>query len=236
MNILRASAVSLCLILPGLAAAGPFADFEGELRQAYGAYRAALFQTNMGNAEASTASIKGFVGQWKALEEGWKASPPPQYEDDAGFAATVEAVSQIAQRADAQIAAGELAEAHETLEEIRDQIGEMRQRNGQIGFSDRMNAYHEKMEHVLMAGYAQKGPDALPALAAEAAVLQYLAGEIAANPAPDASDPAFEKLVAGLLASVQALDAAAAAGDWDAAKAAVAGLKKPYAMLFMKFG
>ena len=89
MNILRASAVSLCLVFPGLAVAGPFADFEGQLRQAYGTYRAALFQTNMGNAEASTASIKGFVGQWKALDEGWKTNPPPQYEDDAGFAATV---------------------------------------------------------------------------------------------------------------------------------------------------
>ena len=30
-----------------------------------------------------------------------------------------------------------------------------------------MNAYHEKMEHVLMAGYAEKGSDALTALAAE---------------------------------------------------------------------
>ena len=61
-------------------------------------------------------------------------------------------------------------------------------------------------------------------------------GQIEANPAPDAADPTYAPMVVALRASVEALLGAVRAGDLMATRAAIAGLKAPYARLFLKFG
>lgn len=48
-----------------------------------------------------------------------------------------------------EIAVDDLPKAHVTLEGIRSEIGELHDRNGMVSFSDRMNAYHARMEEVL---------------------------------------------------------------------------------------
>lgn len=53
-----ASFVSACIILTGIALAGPVGDFEASLRSAYADYRSALFQTNANNPEqAAKAAV-----------------------------------------------------------------------------------------------------------------------------------------------------------------------------------
>ena len=99
-----------------------------------------------------------------------------------------------------------------------------------------MNAYHAQMELVLDTDYAAMGPAAIGALAQSAAVLRYLADEVSKHPAPEAANPAYAPLVAGLNSSVKALNDAVQAGDLAAALAAVGALKTPYAKLFAKFG
>lgn len=232
---LRTFAMTTALIcLPALAPAGPVSDFEGALRDAYGQYRAALFQSNSGNAEATTAAMKALSEKWSGLERQWAASPPPHYSDDAGFGATLMAVDGLITTASGQVTEGKLPEAHETLEGIRAQIGDLHLRNGMFTFSDRMNAYHAEMEHVLTAGVPADGQ--MTGLAQSAGVLRYLADDIAAHPAPEAADPAYAGLLNGFMASVQALQTAVEAGDAAAAKAAVDNLKVPYSKLFAKFG
>ena len=225
-------------VLGGLtqaAMAGPVQDFEASMRQAYGDYRAALFATNSGNAEKSTGAIAGFKAKWDALA-GANMTPPPQYADDAEYAATLTKVAEIADDADSQVGEGKLAEAHETLEAIRDQIGSLHERNGIIGFSDRMNAYHAKMEEVLARDYTGFDAAGMGLLREDAAVLDYLAGQIAGHPPAEGSDPAFGDLLAGMQASVAALTAAVREGDGEAAAKAVGGLKVSYSRLFVKFG
>lgn len=227
-------AAAVVLALP--AGAGAFRDAEMQLRDAYASYRTALFATNSGNAQATAGAMTAFEAKWTALSADWSAAPPPQYEDDAELAATLAAVGAVIGSASGQVAGGELPAAHETLEAIRDQIGDLHLRNGLFGFSDRMNAYHARMEEVLMRDYAALGDDALIELAGDAAVLAELAADIAAHPAPEAAQPEYTGLLADLLASVEALQAAVQAGDLDAAKAAIGKLKVPYAKLFVKFG
>lgn len=215
--------------------AGPIADFKAEMADAYGVYRMALFATNTGNAEKSNQAIAGFTAKWTALAGHWSATPPPHLGEDADWNKTLTEVAGIAAQAQAKAGEGDLAQSHEILEKIRDSISELNRRNGVVTFSDRMNAYHEKMEHVIGTTYA--GEDAAKDAIGDAAVLAYLAERLAAEaPAPYTQDAAFNQSLDGLRDSVSALDAAARSGDADSIAKAKAGLKKPYSMLFLKFG
>lgn len=209
------------------ALAGEVADFEGRMRAAYGDYRTALFATNSGKAEPSAKAVAAFEAAWAPLAAG---GVPPQYADDPAYAGTMRAVSEIAAAAGSEIAAGNLAEAHETLEGIREEIADLHARNGIINISDRMNAYHARMEHVI-------GMDTGDAteVAYQAVILGYLIEEVIANPPADA-DASFDELSAAVTASVAAVRSAAESGDAAAVKAAVGGLKAPYSKLFLKFG
>ena len=231
-----AIAVISALVLPLGAHAGPFSDFEAQLRQAYGQYRAALVQTSQGNAEATQKAIGQLSSQWSALEDNWMATPPPQYVDDAQFADTIKSVELIINDATAIVQSGDLAAAHETLEAIRAELGDLHIRNMLYTFTDRVNAYHSEMEGVLSTDFAALGDGALPTLTKKAAVLEYLAGQIAANPAPEANDPAYGPLVKGLTDSVAAITGSLDAGDLEAAIQAAGALKAPFAKLFAKFG
>jgi len=217
-------------------AAGPFADFETDLRDAYGQYRAALFQSNSGNSDATTKAMQTLSEKWTVIEKDWGTSPPPQYADDAAFADTLTTVGTVIAEASQDVAAGDLAKAHLTLEQIRAEVGALHIRNGILTFSDRMNAYHAKMEEVLDHDLAALGDKGTAVLLEDAAVLVYLAEDIVGHPAPEASDPAYAPLVDAVRQSVGAVQTAARAGDMVAAKAAIGQLKVPYAKLFAKFG
>jgi hypothetical protein len=213
----------------GAARALPFRDAEAAVATAYADYRRALFATNQGDRGASEQALLRFGAKWQALAAEWRAAPPPQYAEDAALGATLDAVARIAERALAETRRGALPEAHETLEAIRDALGELRARNGVTGFSDRMNAYHARMEELL-----ELPPEGLARLRVEAAVLAYLAGDLA--PPPREADAGFAPALEAVRASVAALQAALEAGEPAAIRAALAGLKPPYARLFLRYG
>lgn len=224
-RVISAGILAISIGLP--AWAGEVGDFEAKLRSAYGDYRTALFATNMGKADESKASLGKFSEAWAGLA----AQPaPPQYVDDGGYGATLQAVTAIAGKATAEAEAGELPKAHATLEGIRDQIGDLHIRNGLYGISDRMNAYHARMEEVL-------GMDPADALhvRAEAAVLEFLLADIGAHP-PKEADDSFKALFGSVEASVAKLMSASESGDAAEVKAAIGGLKAPYSKFFLKFG
>jgi len=231
-----ALALAASLAAPALVFGGPFQEFETQLRAAYGQYRTALFQSNSGNEQATDAALNAWAAEWGALRAAWQETPPPQYADDPGFADTLDQVDAVTAKAFNQVAAGDLPGAHVTLEAIRDALGDLHMRNGIVTFSDRMNTYHARMEHVLETDFRAMGDAALGTLREEVAVLGFLAQDIATYPAPEARNPAYAGLVEGLQASVAALSDAVRSGDLDAALQAVGGLKMPYAKLFAKFG
>lgn len=220
-----------------VAHAGPVAEFEAEYRQMYGAYRAALFKTSAGDAAASATAMEQFSAKLAALAAAYGDAPPPQYQDDPLWAQTMAEAAGLAAAAQAQVAEGDLAEAHETLEGVREAFSALHIRNGVQTFSDRMNAYHAEMEAVLALDLAALDDAMLAGIHEHAAVLSYLAGEVLSAPPAEAEGNAdYAQLAAGFEASVQAFLAAARSGDPEAVKAAVANLKKPYSLLFVKFG
>jgi hypothetical protein len=225
---MRIAKLAIAALLPvalwSPALANDFTDFEAAMRTAYGDYRTALFMTNMGKAAESAKAVSKFSSEWTALKD---RPAPPQYADDARYGETMSAIVTIASAAEEKIAAGALPEAHEALEGIRDQIGDMHIRNGLFGISDRMNAYHARMEEVIGK------PDMSPEEAhEEAAVLKFLLSDIAAHPPADVDD-SFAALLASVEDSVAKLESA---GDAAAVRSAIDGLKAPYSKLFLKFG
>ena len=122
------------------------------MQQAYAPYRAALFKTNSGSAPEAAGALKQATEAWNSLRQRFGAQPPLPYAADAALPTTFQAVSDAYQTATQQVAAGHLPEAHETLEGVRDQLAQLRQRNQVIVFSDHMNAYHAEMEHLLNQG------------------------------------------------------------------------------------
>ena len=225
------------LLLAQSALAGPVADFETAYRAAYADYRQALFATNAGDAAASAAARSALSDRWTALRDRWEAAPPPHFEDDPGFTDTLAQVAWLINRSSGLIAEGNLHAAHETLEAIRDELSALHTRNRIETFSDRMNAYHAEMEHVLATDLSTLDAAAVAGLRERAALLDYLARDILSEPPPEGrNNPAYDALTVPFAASAAAFLAAARAGDPAAIRAAVKGLRKPYAMLFVKFG
>jgi soluble cytochrome b562 len=230
------TSLTLTLALATSAAlAGPMADFETGFRTTYASYRMALFATNTGDADKSKHAIGEFDTRWRDLVSQSLSSPPPQYEDDPQWGTTLTEVTDAIATARQLSEEGKLPHAHEVLEHIRDAIGELHTRNGIVLFSDRMNAYHAKMEQVIETAADTEGSG--QQLLEQAAVLAYLAEDMLKTPPAEASGNAeFDKLADGVKASVAELQAAARSGDAAAIKAAVSGVKMPYAKFFLKFG
>jgi len=216
-------------------AADPVTD---ALVAAYVPYRAALFQTNSASASQAADALRPARSAWADLmaRHAGKAAAP--YDRDATFGVTLREVDSLYAKAEAQVQRGELAEAHETLERVRDVLAGLRQRNGVVVYSDHMNAYHAAMEHVLVEGKAWVvQPDGRWALAEQVGVLAYLADRLRSE-APESlrSQAAFAPMQQAVSDSVQRLREAVKAGQADAVVAALGQLKGPYSKLFLRFG
>jgi hypothetical protein len=134
--------------------------------------------------------------------------------------------------------ANQLAAAHETLEDARDIMAQLRRRNQVIVYSDHMNAYHSEMEHVLIdGGKTLASPNGMQILTAQVGALAYLSKKLNSEaPANYSSNSEFVELLKAVDKSVLDLQAALFAQNASAIKEAMGKLKAPYSKLFLKFG
>lgn len=234
-TITRLSIAVLACLSPAFA--GPVTDFESAYGEMYTGYRSALFATNSGSAEKSTAAMQGLGTQWDSLVATYGQTPPPQYEADPKWNETIAAVSESISKASEAVAKGDFPASHATLEGVREAFSALHARNGIETFSDRMNAYHAEMEQILGLDLSVTDPSTKQKVLEHAAVLAYLAQDVLSAPPANAEGNAdYASLSAAMQASVDQLLAAARAGDEAAIKTAVGGLKVPYSKFFLKFG
>ncbi len=245
MKKLSSSAALLALLMSGAALAGPVSEYEAAFSEVYASYRTALFVTNSGDAAKSSGdaaksrlALQAFDDKWAALMSRYAASPPPQYADDPLWSQTLMDVDRSLELAQSDAADGQLPASHEALEAVRDAIGALHARNSIETFSDRMNAYHAEMEHVLALDMTQLDPAMARTLLERAAVLSYLADDVLLVPpvGVDANIPEFASLASAFKASVDQFLAAARSDDADALRSAASGLKVPYSKFFLMFG
>ena len=209
------------------------------LQAAYEPYRAALFRTNAGSAIESQRALTAAREAWQQVRERFAGSAPAPYDRDRDFGATLAAVDAVYGRAAGDVQQGRLAAAHETLEEVRDLLAELRRRNGVVTFSDHVNAYHAQMEKVLQAGAEQlaAGPAGLIELGFEAGALEHLAAQLRAQAgAALLGDAAFVAALDAVQSSSARLRAALRASDVEAVRKSLGELKPPFSRLFLRFG
>lgn len=226
-----------CCLALGMHAAFAADPLTDAIQSAYAPYRAALFRTNGTSQPEAAEALAQARRSWQAVLQ-QAVRPPAPYDRDARVADTLAQVDAVYARAEQQIRAGQLAPAHETLEQARDLLAELRRRNGVVTFSDHMNDYHAQMEHVLAAGPTLlSGPQGPLQLMAEVGKLEWLASRLREQASPAlAADADFAAQLRALDGSVAALRAAVLAGDTAAAREALGKLKGPYSRLFLRHG
>jgi hypothetical protein len=227
--------VAAMLGLTAARAADPVTD---ALQAAYAPYRSALFRTNGRDAAAAQAALDDAQRRWQAVVERYGTGAPAPYAADAQWASTLREVSAVYERAEAQVRGGQLAQAHETLEQVRDLLAALRQRSQVVVYSDAMNAYHEVMEQVIGgSGLWLEQGDGWWVLMAEVGKLDYLAERLDTQaPAELKRDPDFVAGRKAVADSVAALRAAVRAQDKAATREAIGKLKPPYSRLFLRWG
>ena len=233
-------AAGLCAALFVFAAASARAAdaVTDAMQAAYAPYRAALFRTNSKAQAESEQAIARAQREWNSLVERFAARPPAPYDRDPAFAGTLKAVADVYRKAETEIREKRLADAHETLEEARDLMTELRRRNGVVVYSDHMNAYHAEMEHVLRQGPTLvDAPRGMLQLMAQVGTLDWLARRLRSEAPPALAGGArFAASLKALEESVAALRAAVLSEEAAAVRAALGQLKGPYSKLFLEFG
>jgi len=166
------------------------------------------------------------------------ANPPVPYASDPEFAGSLTEVSKVYAKAFEEIERNQLVKAHETLEEVRDIMADMRRRNQVVVFSDHMNAYHAEMEHFLNEGEKTLAvPNGLLELTLKAGALDYLAQRLKSEaPASLLKNEEFISLFKAVEKSVADLKTALLVQDAARVKEAISKLKQPYSRMFIKFG
>ena len=222
-----------------LAAENAFLQFNSDVEKAYAAYRKALFQTNKKDAEKSGKANEMFIQQWKQIKQTYASKPPEAFGSDPKWESTLTSIEEIAQKSAGQITDGHLAEAHETLEAIRDELTDLRKRNSVIVFSDHINNYHEVMEGLLERGDTPDkiDPQTIDQLQGTISVLEYLAAAIKENaPTKYRENQQYQQLEAGLFESLENLNKALESKDPVSISKAINMLKPAYAKLFVNYG
>jgi hypothetical protein len=201
-------------------------------------YRMALYKTNGKVQEEAQQAVQQAQAAWGKLASQFAAKPAAPYDRDAGFAASVMEVNQVYEQAVQQVNAGQLAQAHHTLERVRDVMADMRQRNGVVVYSDHMNAYHAQMEMIVVHGAETLAqPKGMLLMTGQVGALGYLVKQLGLQaPASLKKNDEFNGLLKAVEQSVSTLDAAVMNQDMAAAKEAASKLKGPYSKLFAKFG
>lgn len=233
---LKTIGLAALVTLHALAHAGdPVTD---AMQAANGPYRMALYKTNGKSQAEALQALTQAQQAWDQLGNQFGAKPAAPYDRDAAFASSVAAVSKVYAKALVEVNANQLGAAHNTLEDARDIMSDMRQRNNVVVFSDHMNAYHAEMEHIITGASATlEQPRGLLQLTAQAGALSYLAKRLSSlAPQSLANNAEFATLAGAVQQSVGALESALLNQDLAAVKDAISKLKVPYSKLFAKFG
>lgn len=215
------------------------AGFDEDVAKAYAPYRVALFKSNQKDQQGTKAAVTKFLEIWDGTILPSYQAVPPRYQAEISWPQTLHDIRAIAAKARTSVDKGDVAEAHEILEAIRDELDAMRDRNGIRVFSSFVNAYHTEMEHLFGIEVTKKSWSSQLAgeIREQTGILKYLSGEIASHAPVDLEgNGEFKALLKGLRQSVSSLTRALDAEDPAAVAKAIKMLKPAYAKLFLKFG
>jgi hypothetical protein len=207
------------------------------------AYIPALALTSQQQGAPARAIMPEVLARWQTLQQ----RVPAAWTRQDAWRQTVTNISTRLTKADALIHDGHLTEAHDALEGVRTVLMTQRTQHGIDYFIDRLTAYHEPMEAIVLTA---KGKTPATLTDADIATLRRHLQEaqtlwqpiVSARIDPKRyrlSDNAITALGTGIQqesATLQALQTALAADDRQRIIKAAVAIKPPFAKLFMLFG
>ena len=223
------------LIAGSVQAADPLTD---AMQKAYVPYRVVLSKTNNKLQEESTKAVAEAQQSWWKVVEQFADNPPAPYDRDPAVKSTMTKVSEVYRTAADEIRKQQLTEAHETLEQVRRLMAEMRHRNNVIVYSDYAMAYLAQRDWILNEGpKILDEENGLLTLSAQLGVLEHISSKLKSEaPADYLANNDFLTMYGAVEKSVANLKSALFTRDTTRIKAAIADIKLPYGKLFITFG
>jgi len=201
-------------------------------------YKQALYATQQGERERSVGELAATRLTWEMVLLRYYETPPEAYRKDARWKADLATVSGYIDAAEAQLHAGNLAEAHASLEPIRRLWADINERSGVRRFGDALTKFHEVMEPAVLAGKT-----------ADEATLAAFQGKLEALtpgwkkvqhfgflPKRAEDKKRFKELVAAETLAIEELTKAAEAKDCAAIQKLAPEVKNAFAELYLAFG
>jgi hypothetical protein len=201
-------------------------------------YKQALYATQQGERDRSAGELAATRLTWEMVLLRYYETPPEAYRKDARWKADLATVSGYVDAAEAQLHAGNLAEAHASLEPIRRLWADINERNGVRRFGDALTRFHDVMELAVLAG---KTADEATLAAFQGKLEALTAGwrkvqHFGFLPKRAEDKKRFKELVAAETLAVQNLTQAAEAKDCAGIQRLAPEVKNAFAELYLAFG
>lgn len=220
--------------------ASDFRNFHGGLAGAYPHYREADFYLRTGNAAVALFELEQWQSKWRAIVGEFAESPPDIYADDPAWASTLNEIDDLSLKGLEQASAGNLKEARQTLEPIRQLLADSRHRNHVIIFSDhvdRANAAYERLFAYRHTPPAFDNVDQLDAFRRAVATTTDAYQQVMDNaPAPHLENPEFQRLMKQSFYSLRRLWVAIKEQNQRNLINILRELRSSDRMLFLRFG
>lgn len=235
-----ALALFAAIALPAAARAGGTAAFLKASADAYAPYRGAMAYLHTGNDGLAALALDVMAARWAALCDRFRKPPPEAFAEDPDWQASLDGITGRVAAARARLEAGDAEGAETALMPIRAALGALRRRNGIVTHSDRIDAFSAAMETMWVHRRARPDltdAETLAALEEQARSLRRALDDVAAGP-PErtAADPQYQRLIAGSLNSVDAIEHAIETRDQDKLISALRELRSSERLLWMNFG
>lgn len=207
-------------------------------------YIAALALTSQGKVAESRKAMEILSGSWRQFKDRYHEANPADTQWKKDFDATDHMIAEASQIV---LSDRKVTDAHEVLEEVRMVMMKLRARNEIDYFVDRLTAFHEPMEAIVLAA-KDKTPETLGGAdirriqetlpKAEALWKRVMAGNLDGSTyLLDAGQlERARKLMRTEEQTLAALKSALAGGDKAEIIKAAVGVKPNFAALFMTFG
>jgi hypothetical protein len=216
------------------------AEFLEASAKAYAPYRSAMSYLKTGNPGLAALALDATAARWATLCDRFRDRPPGAFAKDPDWQASLDGITGRIADARAKLEAGDAKGARTALAPVRADLGDLRRRNGIETFSDRIDAFSAAMDAIWVHRRNppdMTDPEALAALAEQAAALRRALEHVAAEPPEKtAADLQFQRLVAGALGSIATIDRAIEAGNSALLISALREIHSSEQLLWMNFG
>jgi hypothetical protein len=193
-----------------------------------------------GNPGLGALALDATAARWAALCDRFRDRPPGAFATDPDWQASLDGITGRIETARAKLEAGDTKGAKTALAPVRADLGNLRRRNGIETFSDRIDAFSAAMDAIWVHRRNppdMADPEALTALAEQAAALRRALEHVATDPPEKtAADLQFQRLVAGALDSIATIDRAIEAGNSALLISALREIHSSEQLLWMNFG